>query len=218
MLKDREGNQTMTVVHQPCWAAGLLLVAAGMVFSQPAPGDDELIPVLIAKKPLKGLTRIDKASDLFEVQMKRKSSVPKTALSSLDDKKLTNVRLNKPIPQGSCVTPDDLISADLFGGRQVPKNRAVPIEVDLTGLPAGSVVVGSRVDVLYLGDKKQVVLLEKVPVVAIEEKPRDKNDLRSQRHFKVTLDVSPEQAQRLALARALEVELSLAVHSPAGKR
>jgi pilus assembly protein CpaB len=100
--------------------------------------------------------------------------------------------------------------------------RAVSVKVnDVIGV-AGFVTPGTRVDVIAIGsisgdDKAQLskVFLENVQVLAAGQNvQRDANGQPQQNVQVVTLLVSPEDSQKLALASASESRIQLALRNP----
>jgi pilus assembly protein CpaB len=117
------------------------------------------------------------------------------------------------LPKGSDAGLVSVISHNL---------RAVSVKVDAIIGVAGFVTPGSRVDVLATfrqsgSDSKNSiskVILQNVPVLAIDQKMEEVKNGEPELVSVVTLEVSPEQAEELTYS-AHEGRLQLALRSPA---
>ncbi len=98
--------------------------------------------------------------------------------------------------------------------------RAVSVKVDAIIGVAGFVTPGSRVDILATfsqdGSKSSMskVILQNVPVLAIDQKMEEVKNGEPELVSVVTLEVTPEQAEQLTYS-AHEGRLQLALRSPA---
>jgi len=100
--------------------------------------------------------------------------------------------------------------------------RAVSVKVDAIIGVAGFVTPGSRVDILATfrqtgsGSKNSIskVILQNVPVLAIDQKMEEVKNGEPELVSVVTLEVTPEQAEQLTYS-AHEGRLQLALRSPA---
>lgn len=118
------------------------------------------------------------------------------------------------LPQGSEAGLVSVISERL---------RAVSVKVDAIIGVAGFVTPGSRVDVLATlrngrssKDATSKVILQDVPVLAIDQKMEEVKNGEPELVSVVTLEVTPEQAEELTYS-AHEGRLQLALRSPADR-
>lgn len=162
--------------------------------------------VVVARSALAAGTRLTR-DDLSEIAWPA-ASVPPGALSSIDTLLADKERgaVVRPIDKGEPVLASKLgaqgrpgLSAQIGGDR-----RAITIRVnDVLGV-AGFVLPGDRVDVLLtrdLGPDNPVtdVLLQRVKVLGIDQEASERKD-KPMVARAVTLEVSPEEAQRITLA------------------
>jgi len=114
--------------------------------AEQSPPEEDLVPVLVAKKKVKALTLLKNADRYFEVQEKPRNAVPGNALSRFDE--LRDYRANKVISEGSILTRDDLVSIPVpFGApegtwavaltlhkdQKVPDDIALGMDFDIVG-------------------------------------------------------------------------------------
>lgn len=176
-------------------------------------------PVVVASAPLafgKALTR-----DNIQVVNWPAGSVPAGSFSKLDEvlsEKEDRVVI-QPMEKGEPVLKSKVTG---FGGRATlstvidEKMRAITIAVnDVLGV-AGFVLPGDRVDILLTRKQNQAspttdILLQNVRVLGIDQSADVKKDKPSVARA-VTLEVSPTQAQKLALAATVGT-LSLALRN-----
>jgi pilus assembly protein CpaB len=192
----------MAMRNRSVWAACTCLVVVTSVAAQtPA---DEKVTVLVAKKQIPQWWYIKKAEDFFEIQQVPRSAAPKGAFSAFDDKDIRDgFRVARIFTQGSPLTRDDLITPDMEGGRRYPTHpRALAIKVSPESLVGGFIVLGSKVDVLWTfrtttGEPGCLTILQDMRVLAVDalRDPREKIQANT-----VTLEVKPEEAEKLALA------------------
>lgn len=176
-------------------------------------------PVVVASAPLafgKALSR-----DNVQVVNWPAGSVPAGSFSKLDEvlsEKEDRVVI-QPMEKGEPVLKSKVTG---FGGRATlstvidEKMRAITIAVnDVLGV-AGFVLPGDRVDILLTRKQNQAspttdILLQNVRVLGIDQSADVKKDKPSVARA-VTLEVSPTQAQKLALAATVGT-LSLALRN-----
>jgi pilus assembly protein CpaB len=127
-----------------------------------------------------------------------------------------------PIAKGDFVLPDKLADANAGAGlpSMIPVGmRAVSVRVNDVVSVAGFVQPGTRVDVLTSGlrgagnESQTTTVLENVAVIAVGRSLLDRLSGDSGNASVITLLVSPEDAQRLALA-SQEGRIQLALRNP----
>jgi pilus assembly protein CpaB len=170
---------------------------------------EEKVAVLVARQNIPMGTMIKDPEKLFEEKQFTKGEEPKKAIRSFDD--LKNKLLNKPLGAEQFVTGDDLTDKEQGGLPSVmPKGwRAVAIKVDAGSSVGGFVLPHTRVDVVSVVRQNEnntysKIILQNVLVLAVDTlagRPEDgKQALVSNT---VTLQVTPQQAETLAMAREL---------------
>jgi pilus assembly protein CpaB len=181
-------------------------------------GDEEKVAVLVAKKNLTLGTLIKEPEQLFEEKLFTEGEEPKKAIKSFEE--LKDRRLNKPLSAEQFVTPDDLNGKDQDGlaGMMQKGKRAVALKVNIDGVVAGFVLPHSRVDVISVIRRNEQesyakIILQNVLVLAVDQqqvRPDDKAALPSST---VTVQVTPAEAEKLALATELGGPLRLILRS-----
>ncbi len=168
-------------------------------------GEVEKIPVLVAKKNLNLGTLIKNPETMFEEKFFVKGEEPKKAIRTLDQ--LKDKRLNKPVSAEQFVTDEDLIDKSSGSLEAVvqPGMRAIGLKVNVESSGGGFVLPHSRVDLVHVvkTEKETVskIIMQNVLVLAVDQaavKPEDKNSFVPQT---VTVEVTPSQAEALALAQ-----------------
>ena len=133
--------------------------------------------------------------------------------------------LKRPVVAGEPILESALLPAGTVGGLAAviePDHRAVSVKVDQVIGVAGFVKPGARVDVLTTLRKvggnddhaRSRVILQNVPVLAVDQKMQTASDGKPEVVNVVTLSVDPDQSQRLVLG-AHEGKLQLALRNPA---
>ncbi len=187
---------------------------------RPAQAASVTVPVVVARTPLPFGSRIH--SENLSVAAWPADSVPPGAFSKVEDllgKNEDRVVLRSMDP----AEPVLASKVSGLGGRatlstMVSKDqRAVTIRVnDVLGV-AGFVLPGDRVDVLLTrkeqqqGDAATDVLLQNIRVLGIDQDASDRKD-KPMVARAVTLEVAPDQAQKLTLGTQVGV-LSLALRN-----
>jgi len=147
------------------------------------------------------------------------SSVPPTAFSRKSQVLGRGAVL--PISRGDFILANKLAAEDAGAGLPSmipPGMRAVSVRVNDVVSVAGFVQPGTRVDVLATGtrgsgnDRQTFTVLENVAVIAVG-KNLDRNATENQSAPVITLLVSPDDAQKLALA-SQEGRIQLALRNP----
>jgi pilus assembly protein CpaB len=123
--------------------------------------------------------------------------------------------------------PGDLITRENTGEKRVgiitqlgPNQRAMTVKVDEASGVAGFLAPGDRVDVVVIIDKgaynkdpRSKILLQNIRILGTGQKMENRPGDKPQVVPTVTLEVSPEQGERLALA-AQEGRVSLVLRGP----
>jgi pilus assembly protein CpaB len=126
-----------------------------------------------------------------------------------------------PIGKGDFILPSKLAALNAGGGLPSlipPGMRAVSVRVNDVVSVAGFVQPGTRVDVLATGnqgggnDRQTTTVLENVAVIAVG-KSLDRNASEAQTAPVITLLVSPDDAQKLALV-SQEGRIQLSLRNP----
>lgn len=131
-----------------------------------------------------------------------------------------------PIAKGEFILPSKLAGENAGAGLPAlipPGMRAVSVRVNDTTAVSGFVLPGTRVDVLLTGtpqggvEQQTTTVLENVAVLATGQKLERNASGEPQSAPVVTLLVSPEDAQKLALA-STEGHIQLALRNPLDTR
>jgi pilus assembly protein CpaB len=136
--------------------------------------------------------------------------------------------LERALAEGEPVLESALLPAGSEAGLTPlirPDHRAMSVKVDAVVGVAGFVKPGSRVDVLATVRRvdfakpvpESQIILQDLRVLAIDQTLEKADDGRPELSSVVTLEVDPEQAQRLAYA-ATQGSLQLALRNPADGR
>src|ERR1700704_3045737 len=127
-----------------------------------------------------------------------------------------------PVSKGEFILPNKLAAANAGSGLPSlipPGMRAVSVRVNDVVSVAGFVQPGSRVDVLATGnqgggnDRQTTTVLENVAVIAVGKNLLERLTGGEQNAPVITLLVSPDDAQKLALA-SQEGRIQLALRNP----
>jgi pilus assembly protein CpaB len=179
--------------------------------------DVEKVGVLVARRNLSMGILITEPDKLFEEKQFTKGEEPKKAIRDIDD--LKGRRLNKPLTAEQFVTADDLIDKDKDGlAALMPKGmRAVALNVNAASIVGGFVLPHSHVDILSVitgqnGESNAKIILQNILVLAVDQSANRPDDRQAVVSNTVTLQVTPEQAERLALAQKMGT-LSLSLRS-----
>jgi pilus assembly protein CpaB len=132
--------------------------------------------------------------------------------------------LRRPVAAGEVLVETALFAMGTGGGLPAvitPKRRAISVKVDQVIGLAGFVKPGTRVDVLTtlrrIDWRKPLpysrTILQDIPVLAIDQKLEQVRDGEPELVSVVTLEVEPDQAQKLTYA-SHEGRLQLAMRSP----
>lgn len=180
------------------------------VAPQPAPQVEapRTVPVVVAARILTPGTKL--AAPMLKVAPYLKESVPDQAFSAVAE--IEGRILISPLSAGEPVTPaklaSDAIAAGGVSALVNPGRRAMSVKGNKVMGLSGFVKPGNRVDVLVTLDtdgQKQdrpitKIVLENVPVLATGEKLESDEDGKIAPVDVYTLEVSPEEGERLALA------------------
>ena len=134
--------------------------------------------------------------------------------------------LRRPLASGEPVLESALLPEGAQGGLVSvidPSQRAMSVKVDPVVGVAGFVVPGAHVDVLVTITRKDgdgmaysKVILQDIRVLAIDQKLEEAKEGEPQLVQVVTMEVSPEQAEKLTHA-AHEGRLQLALRNPSDR-
>ena len=180
----------------------------------------EMASVVVARSDLAIATTLD-ARQLETVPWP-KDYTPREALASVE---IAEGRvLRRPVAAGEAVVASALFDDGMSGGLPAvisAKKRAISVKVDQVIGIAGFVKPGTRVDVLAtlrrIDWRKPLpysrTILQDIRVLAIDQKLEQVRDGEPEIVSVVTLEVEPEQAQKLTYA-SHEGRLQLAMRSP----
>lgn len=194
------------------------LYVGRMTQVQPAQHKPQLAEVVVARQELPPRTVI--TPDMLKLERVPVELIHKDAAISLDQ---VNGRIVKsPIMAGEQVLTTRLVPAGQKPSMAFaipPGRRAVTVAVNEVVGVAGFVQAGDRVDVLSNledseGNNVSVIVLQNVPVLAIDQIMESELDAKPKVVTTVTLAVTLREAQRLALAES-QGSLRLALR-PAG--
>jgi pilus assembly protein CpaB len=165
----------------------------------------EKVAVLVAKKNITMGTLIKEPEKFFEQKPFTKGEEPKRALRDFEEVK--GHRLNKSLTAEQFVTGEDLIDKE----KDLPLEkgmRAVALNVNAQSMVGGFVLPLSHIDIVSVipepnGETKSRTILQNVLVLAVDQIASRDNDKTAYVANTVTVQVTPEQAQQLALAQRL---------------
>ena len=198
----------LMVVAIACGLAASYMTSR-VIAERDAKPDVEKVSVLVAKRNIGMGTLINDPEKFFEEKQFVRGEEPKKAIRNYDE--LKNQRLNKPLSAEQFVTADDLWDKEKDGlaGRMRKGYRAVGLNVNAQTASGGFVLPNSHVDIVsVITDQKtnktsSKIILQNILVLAVDQlssRPDDKSAVVANT---VTVEVTPEQAQRLALAQRL---------------
>jgi pilus assembly protein CpaB len=172
----------------------------------------EKVTVLVAKKNVSMGTLLKEPEKFFEEKQFTKGEEPKRALKNFED--LKGHRLNKSLTAEQFVTLEDLIDKE----KDLPLEkgmRAVALNVNAQSMVGGFVLPLSHVDIVSVipeanGETKSRTILQNILILAVDQIASRDNEKTAYVANTVTVQVTPEQAQQLALAQKLgTIQLSL---------
>jgi len=169
----------------------------------------EKVSVLVARKNLSLGILIHEPEKYFEEKQFTKGEEPKKAIRNLDE--LKDRRLNKALSAEQFVTADDLWDKDKDGlsGQMKPGMRAVGLNVNAQSMVGGFVLPHTHVDILSVitntkGETLSKIILQNLLVLAVDQSPnRPEDGKQAVVGSTVTVQVTPEQAERLSLAQRM---------------
>lgn len=201
---------------------GAALVAQRQVGAQAIPGATiETTPVVVARVDLPVASRLgDRQLETIDWP---RANLPPGAMTSVD--RARDRVLRRPLVVGEPLLESALFPVGAEAGLAAliePNRRAVSVKVDPVVGVAGFVKPGTRVDVLVTArrvDRPQAipyskVILQNVRVLAVDQKLEEAKGTKAELVSVVTLEVEPDQAQRLAYASS-QGQIQLALRNPA---
>lgn len=186
------------------------------MLAQQGPVEEEKVKILVAKQKIPMGTKIKDPEKMFVEKEFVKGTEPKKAIANFEQ--LKDKVLNKTINVEVHVTPDDLQDQTAIGlSYDIPPGmRAVTIQVRSDTVVGGFVLPRSRVDVISTTRTENGPLartmLQDVLVLAVDMVHMRDPDKQAMSSSTVTLQVKPDDAERLALAAQLG-ELRLVLRS-----
>lgn len=176
----------------------------------------EVVQVVVAKTDIKAGERLTQENLTMSRQPREDVSV-----DTILNRDLALSRYAKlSIPQGEVIRERLLMPAGAAGGLAgsiTPGKRAFAIRVNEVAGVAGFALPGNYVDILLSskdssGQPSSKVLIERVLVLAVAQEQSVKDDAKPKVVDVVTLEVTPQQAEKLDMAR-LVGGLSLALRN-----
>ncbi len=176
----------------------------------------EVVQVVVAKTDIKAGERLTQENLTMSRQPREDVSV-----DTILNRDLALSRYAKlSIPQGEVIRERLLMPAGAAGGLAAsitPGKRAFAIRVNEVAGVAGFALPGNYVDILLSskdssGQPSSKVLIERVLVLAVAQEQSVKDDAKPKVVDVVTLEVTPQQAEKLDMAR-LVGGLSLALRN-----
>jgi pilus assembly protein CpaB len=175
------------------------------------------VPVVVAASDIEVGAKL-RANDVRVISLPA-ASLPPGAFSSVA--KVMGRGAILPIGKGDFILPGKLAAVDAGAGLPSmipPGMRAVSVRVNDVVSVAGFVQPGTRVDVLATGnqggnDRQTITVLQNVAVIAVGGSMLERLAAGEQSAPVITLLVSPDDAQKLALA-SQEGRIQLALRNP----
>src|SRR5438309_1288348 len=175
----------------------------------------EKVSVLVARKNLGMGLLISDPEKLFEEKQFTKGEEPKKAIRDIAE--LKDRRLNKPLTAEQFVTVDDLIDKDKDGLSAVMRRgmRAVALHMNAERGVGGFVQPHSHVDIVSVvtnpnGEISAKIILQNILVLAVDQSANRAEDKQATIASTVTVQVTPDQAEKLALAQKMgQISLTL---------
>ncbi|MBQ0945566.1 Flp pilus assembly protein CpaB [Ideonella sp. 4Y16] len=173
----------------------------------------EMVQVVVAKRDLDRGEPI--SADVMAVREVPKEFVHQSAVMPGQFGDFERQRLTVPIKRGEVLLP---MHAE-GGGRYVFSAtlkkglRAMTVEVDSVNSISGMLKPGDFIDLIYSGrpaaaqgtgrdDELTLPVLSRVPVLATDQRVNRRDDGSESAYSTITLEVSPEEADRIIVARA----------------
>ena len=197
---------------------GLGAAYLAMFYKPPGNQGPKMVDVLRTKNKVPFREKISDPQKYFEVVAVPELNLPKNILTSFD--LIKDQSLNKNLTEQSFVTTDDLLGPNQnYLTDQLEKGkRLFGLTVNAESLAGGFILPGSTVDLI--GTKRLAnnnietqTVLENIRVMAVGDKSTINEKQGDVRHSiietTVTLEVSPEEAQVLAMWKSIgEIKLS----------
>ena len=197
---------------------GLGAAYLAMFYKPPGNQGPKMVDVLRTKNKVPFREKISDPQKYFEVVAVPELNLPKNILTSFD--LIKDQSLNKNLTEQSFVTTDDLLGPNQnYLTDQLEKGkRLFGLTVNAESLAGGFILPGSTVDLI--GTKRLAnnnietqTVLENIRVMAVGDKSTINEKPGDVRHSiietTVTLEVSPEEAQVLAMWKSIgEIKLS----------
>ncbi len=202
-------------------ALALGLFASVYVYKHLASGggsNDAGVEVMVAKHDLAVGSRVEQ-SDIGTIRVAAKDLPPNAPRKYAD---VVGHGVIIPIAQGEFILPNRLAGENAGSGMPSlipPGMRAVSVRVNEVVSVAGFVTPGTRVDVLLTGtpgssgEQQTTTILQNVAVLASGKSLERDTNGGAQTTAVITLLVSPDDAERLALASS-EGHIQLALRNP----
>jgi pilus assembly protein CpaB len=176
---------------------------------------EEKVTVLVAKQNLPMATKITDPEKLFEEKQFTKGEEPKKAIRDFDQ--LKGKFLNKPLSAEQFVTPDDVDDKNngTLASMLQPGMRAVGIKVTTEDVAGGFVQPHTRVDIMSVIQRSEnetyaKMILQNILVLAVDQQAVRDPEKQAMIPTTVTVEVTPEQAEKLGLAMQLgRIKLTL---------
>jgi pilus assembly protein CpaB len=195
--------------------AGVCGLVASYMTSRFLASQNEKVPVLVAKTKLGAGSFFKNPEEQFELEERAKTDAPRNAITSTEG--LRDQILMKSLEKGEVLVTDYVKNKSEVGLEVVlpPGKRAVAVRTTQDAVAGGFVLPGSHVDVIHTlrnGDRETAskVLLQNILVRAVDQQDRRPEDRAGVVPATVTLEVTPEEALKLAAVKDIgSITLSL---------
>ncbi len=180
--------------------------------NKPSEAEPEKVMVLVAKNNLPTGLLIKEPKEHFKEKAFLKGEEPQKALTAKDYDSLRDRRLIKPLSTDQFVSAEDLLdkNANSMAVRLPEGMRAVGIKVNIQDIAGGFASLPmSHVDIISVlrrgsdGDSLSQILLENVLVLGADQEMGRKEGQNAMVASTVTLALSPEDAEVIALAQEM---------------
>jgi len=179
------------------------LVASYMTSRLIAENKEE-VKVLVVTQDVPAGTPIRDPEKMLTEKTVYKTQARANYVSADQIKSVKDWQIKSALKAGDQISRDDMIDADKTGvdSRLPPGMRAVSVEISAGRASGGHIIPGTKVDVIHVVGGTARVLLENIPVLAIDKNLTKTGDKQGMDGSTATLQVDPSQALKIAEARS----------------
>ena len=205
----------LMVVAVVCGLVASYLTSRMLAQNKDSAAEEEKVKILVARQKIPMGTKIKDPEKFFVEKEFVKGTEPKRAITNFDQ--LKDKCLNKTIGAEVHVTPDDLMKKEeeSLASDIPPGMRAFTIQVKNDTNVAGFILPRAHVDVISTTRETGLlsrIILQDVLVLAVDQMHVRDGDKQTVTSSTVTLQVKPDEAERLTLAASMG-ELRLILRS-----